>query len=260
MNNNIIKSIKEVFDTGSSENRKTNIGYIVAGYPDIEFTKNFLLNLDRTSIDILELGIPYSDPLADGKLISDASFKASQAGITTDTVFNLLLDIKGRISRPLVFLIYYNLIFSYGIDAFIEKCILSDITGLIIPDLPYEESEFLFKKLSDSNIALIPLVSVTSQDRIEKIVSRGSGFIYAVGSLGVTGSIQVSLERLETFISNIRSKSDLPVSLGFGIKNNENVRTMRKYADGVIIGTSIVSLTSSGNLEYTINEINKFFE
>ncbi len=260
MNNNIIKSIKEVFDTGSSENRKTNIGYIVAGYPDIEFTKNFLLNLDRTSIDILELGIPYSDPLADGKLISDASFKASQAGITTDTVFNLLLDIKGRISRPLVFLIYYNLIFSYGIDAFIEKCILSDIKGLIIPDLPYEESEFLFKKLSDSDIALIPLVSVTSQDRIEKIVSRGSGFIYAVGSLGVTGSIQVSLERLETFISNIRSKSDLPVSLGFGIKNNENVRTMRKYADGVIIGTSIVSLTSSGNLEYTINEINKFFE
>ena len=260
MNNNIIKSIKEVFDTGSSENRKTNIGYIVAGYPDIEFTKNFLLNLDRTSIDILELGIPYSDPLADGKLISDASFKASQAGITTDTVFNLLLDIKGRISRPLVFLIYYNLIFYYGIDAFIEKCILSDIKGLIIPDLPYEESEFLFKKLSDSDIALIPLVSVTSQDRIEKIVSRGSGFIYAVGSLGVTGSIQVSLERLETFISNIRSKSDLPVSLGFGIKNNENVRTMRKYADGVIIGTSIVSLTSSGNLEYTINEINKFFE
>ena len=225
MNNNI-KSIKEVFDTSSSENRKTNIGYIVAGYPDIEFTKNFLLNLDKTSIDILELGIPYSDPLADGKLISDASFKASQAGITTDTVFNLLLDIK----------------------------------GLIIPDLPYEESEFLFKKLSDSDIALIPLVSVTSQDRIEKIVSRGSGFIYAVGSLGVTGSIQVSLERLETFISNIRSKSDLPVSLGFGIKNNENVRTMRKYADGVIIGTSIVSLTSSGNLEYTINEINNFFE
>ena len=260
MNNNIIKSIKEVFDTGSSENRKTNIGYIVAGYPDIEFTKNFLLNLDKTSIDILELGIPYSDPLADGKLISDASFKASQAGITTDTVFNLLLDIKGRISRPLVFLIYYNLIFSYGIDAFIEKCIQSDIKGLIIPDLPYEESEFLFKKLSDNDIALIPLVSVTSQDRIEKIVSRGSGFIYAVGSLGVTGSIQVSLERLETFISNIRSKSDLPVSLGFGIKNNENVRTMRKYADGVIIGTSIVSLTSSGNLEYTINEINKFFE
>ncbi len=259
MNNNI-KSIKEVFDTSSSENRKTNIGYVVAGYPDIEFTKSFLLNLDKTSIDILELGIPYSDPLADGKLISDASFKASQSGITTDTVFNLLLDIKGSISRPLVFLIYYNLIFSYGVDAFIEKCIQADIKGLIIPDLPYEESESLFKKLSDSNIALIPLVSVTSQDRIEKIVSRGKGFIYAVGSLGVTGSMQVSLDRLETFIGNIRSKSDLPVSLGFGIKNNENVRTMRKYADGVIIGTSIVSLTSSGNLEYTINEINKLFE
>ena len=257
---NKIKSIKEVFDTNKFENRKTNIGYIVAGYPDIEFTKNFLLNLDKTSIDILELGIPYSDPLADGKLISNASFKASQEGITTDTVFNLLFDIKEKISRPLVFLVYYNLIFSYGIDAFIEKCIQSDIKGLIIPDLPYEESELIFKKLSDSDIALIPLVSVTSQERIEKIVSRGCGFVYAVGSLGVTGSMQVSLERLETFIENIRLKTDLPVSLGFGIKDNDSVKIMRKYADGVIIGTSIVSLTSSGNLEYTINEINKFFE
>ena len=259
MNNND-KSIKEVFKKSKSENRKTNIGYIVAGYPDISFTKDFLINLDKTSIDILEIGIPYSDPLADGKLISDASFKASQAGITTDTVFDLLLDIKGKIVKPLVFLVYYNLVFSYGIDSFIEKCRKTGIKGLIIPDLPYEEAENMFKKLSENNMNLIPLISVTSQDRIAKIISRGSGFIYAVGSLGVTGSKQVDLNRLEDFIENIRSKSDLPISLGFGIKNNDNVKTMRKYADGVIIGTSIVELTSSGDLEYTINEINKFFK
>ena len=254
------RNIKEIFIQNNIKKRKTNIGYIVAGYPTVKFTKDLLINLNKTSIDILEIGIPYSDPLADGKLISDASFKTSQKGVNTDTVFNLLYDLKDKISKPLVFLVYYNLIFSYGIDDFIKKCVESNIKGIIIPDLPYEESEEIFKKLENKNISLIPLVSVTSQERIEKIISRGNGFIYAIGSLGVTGSKQVDLNRLEFFIKNIRSKSDLPICLGFGIKTNDDVKSMRKYVDAVIIGTSIVELTSSGNLGYTINEINKLFE
>lgn len=255
--NNVIEN---VFIKNNLENKKTNIGYIVAGYPNISFTKEFLLKLNETTIDILEIGIPYSDPLADGKLISDASFTASQNGITTDTVFDLLLEIKNNITKPLVFLVYYNLIFSYGIDNFINQCVNSNIKGLIIPDLPFEECGELYEKLEKNNISLIPLVSVTSENRIEKIVSKGSGFIYAIGSLGVTGSKQVDLKRLETFIKNIRSKSNLPVSLGFGIRNNEDVKTMRKYVDGTIIGTSIVSLTSSNDIQYTIDKINEFFK
>ncbi len=255
-----MNSIKNVFEKKKQNGEKTNIGYVVAGYPNLEFTKNFLENLDKTSIDILEVGVPYSDPLADGKLISEASFTASEAGVTTDTVFDLINEVKEKVTKPLVFLIYYNLIFSYGIDKFIKKCVECGIKGLLVPDLPYEEAKELFEKAKENNIDFIPFVSVTSQDRIEKVASRGSGFVYAIGSLGVTGSKQVDLPRLEKFIENIRTKTDLPVSLGFGIKNNDNVNTMRKFADGVIVGTSIVEITKSNDVNFTIQKINELFK
>lgn len=255
-----MNSIKNVFEKKRQNGEKTNIGYVVAGYPNLEFTKNFLENLDKTSIDILEVGVPYSDPLADGKLISEASFAASEAGVTTDTVFDLINEVKEKVTKPLVFLIYYNLIFSYGIDKFIKKCVECGIKGLLVPDLPYEEAKELFEKAKENNIDFIPFVSVTSQDRIEKVASRGSGFVYAIGSLGVTGSKQVDLPRLEKFIENIRTKTDLPVSLGFGIKNNDNVNTMRKFADGVIVGTSIVEITKSNDVNSTIQKMNELFK
>lgn len=255
-----MNSIKNIFEKKRQNGEKTNIGYVVAGYPNLEFTKKFLENLDKTSIDILEVGVPYSDPLADGKLISEASFAASEAGVTTDTVFDLINEVKEKVTKPLVFLIYYNLIFSYGIDKFIKKCVECGIKGLLVPDLPYEEAKELFEKAKENNIDFIPFVSVTSQDRIEKVASRGSGFVYAIGSLGVTGSKQVDLPRLEKFIENIRTKTDLPVSLGFGIKNNDNVNTMRKFADGVIVGTSIVEITKSNDVNFTIQKINELFK
>ena len=145
---------KNTIATVFSEKEKVNIGYIVAGYPSVDFTKSFLSNLDRTAIDILEIGIPYSDPLADGKLISQASFAASQAGVTTDTVFDMLASVKGKVHKPLVFLVYYNLVFAYGVDAFLQKCAEVGISGLIIPDLPYEEAQELVEKLT-KNLRLI---------------------------------------------------------------------------------------------------------
>ena len=171
-----------------------------------------------------------------------------------------MTSVKDKITKPLVFLVYYNLVFAYGIDNFIEKCVKSGIKGIIIPDLPFEEAHEISKKLKKNNISFIPLVSVTSEERISKIASLGDGFIYAIGSLGVTGTKQVDLERLKNFISEIKNVSELPVSLGFGIRNNEDVKKMRQYVDGVIIGTSIVELTSSGNVEFTVDEINKLFE
>ena len=172
---------KNTITTVFIEKEKVNIGYIVAGYPSVDFTKSFLSNLDRTAIDILEIGIPYSDPLADGKLISQASFAASQAGVTTDTVFDMLASVKDKVHKPLVFLVYYNLVFAYGIDAFLQKCEDVGISGLIIPDLPYEEAQELVEKLRAHHIAFIPLVSVTSEGRIASIASLGDGFVYAVG-------------------------------------------------------------------------------
>ena len=241
------------------DKKNVNIGYIVGGFPNIDYTRKFLLNLKKSPIDILEIGIPYSDPIADGKIISEASFKASQNDITPDTIFDLLISEKENIHTPLVFLIYYNLIFAYGIDHFIKKSVEAGITGLVIPDLPYEEAQELIEKLNKNNIAFIPLISVTSQNRIPKLVSQGSGFIYAVASLGVTGTKQVSPDRLTDFIHEIKEYTELPVAIGFGIKNREDIKKLRNSADGLIVGTSIVRLTESCSPDEIIPKLEELF-
>ena len=230
-----------------AQQQKVNIGYIVAGYPSVTFTKEFLQNLNHSAIDILEIGIPYSDPLADGKLISQA-------------FFNLLAEVKGEVQKPLVFLVYYNLVLAYGVAAFIDKCAAVGISGLIIPDLPYEEADEVVSLLREKQLAFIPLVSVTSGERIKKIARLGDGFIYAVGSLGVTGSQQVALPRLASFVEDIRQQTHLPIALGFGIKTQADVAQMRQYADAVIVGTSIVALTAQHSVKETIEAINTLFK
>ena len=251
------KTITDIF----AEKKNVNIGYIVAGYPSTQFTKEFLTKLDDSAIDILEIGIPYSDPLADGKHIAEASFAASQAGVTTDVVFDLLNSVKEKVHKPLVFLVYYNLVFAYGVEVFVKRSAEVGIKGMIIPDLPYEEATEVAQLLNAHNIAFIPLVSVTSGDRIAKIASLAKGgFVYAVGSLGVTGSKQVDLGRLEQFITGIKQHTTLPVALGFGIKTNNDVQTMRRYADGVIVGTSIVILTQNNDVVKTMKEIEELFK
>ena len=250
-----MNKLKKVF----KEKKNVNIGYIVGGFPDTNHTREFLLNLKKSPIDILEIGIPYSDPIADGKIISEASFIAAQNNVTPDTVFDLLISEKNNIQTPLVFLIYYNLIFAYGIDDFIKKSVEAGITGLIIPDLPYEEAEELTEKLKKNDIAFIPLISVTSKNRIPKLVSQGSGFIYAVASLGVTGTKQVSPDRLTDFIYEIKEHTELPVAIGFGIKNREDIKKLRNSADGLIVGTSIVKLTEKYTPDELIPELQKLF-
>ncbi|MBP9478070.1 MAG: tryptophan synthase subunit alpha [Sebaldella sp.] len=239
--------------------KSSNIAYIVGGYPSIEYTRNFLVNLEKTPIDILEIGIPYSDPIADGKIISEASFKASQNNVTPDTIFDLLISEKENIKTPLVFLVYYNLIYAYGLDNFIKKSTEANISGLIIPDLPYEEAHEFVEKLKNNNISFIPLISVTSENRIQKLVSQGSGFIYAVASLGVTGTKQVSHERLTNFIQKIKTHTSLPVAIGFGIKSKQDITDLRGISDGVIVGTSIVKLTESNNPDEMVMRLNELF-
>lgn len=217
---------------------KANIGYIVAGYPSLEYSKEFINALDKSALDILEIGIPYSDPLADGKVISEASFSAVQNGITTDSVFDMLKTCKTE--KVLVFLVYVNLVFAYGVDKFLQKCVECGISGLIIPDLPYEENEEIFGKCQNLGLSLIPLISVTSEHRAPRLLSRSSGFIYGVGAIGVTGTKQTPIDRLKNMVADLHKMSDLPVAIGFGIKDNESVNLAKSYADGAIIGTAIV--------------------
>ena len=154
--------------------KKANIGYVVAGYPSVEATKEFLLNLDGSCLDLLELGIPYSDPLADGKLIAQASFETAQSGVNTDVVFDMLEGCKAKVTKPLVFLVYYNIIFAYGVDKFLKRSVEAGVSGFIVPDLPCEECEEFALKCKELNLSLIPLISVTSGGRADGILKFGS--------------------------------------------------------------------------------------
>ncbi|ANE35404.1 tryptophan synthase, alpha subunit [Campylobacter iguaniorum] len=236
---------------------KANIGYIVAGYPSSDYTKEFLNSLDESVLDIVEIGIPYLDPLADGKLISMASFEACKNGITTDKVFEILKGVKT--SKCLVFLVYYNLILAYGEDKFLQNARECGMSGIIVPDMPFDESEEFRAKCLKFNLALIPLVAPTSKDRTKDILKNASGFIYAVGSLGVTGGSQTSLNSLKDMIDGIKENTNLPVAIGFGIKTNEDVKRTKLYADGTIIGTKIVELTQKCNVKELNKEIEKLF-
>lgn len=219
---------------------KANIAYIVAGYPSISHTKEFLKKYDDSKIDILEIGIPYSDPISDGKIIEKAALQALDDGVNTDTVFDLLIEAK--VKKPLVFLVYYNVLFAYGVDKFIKKSKQSGIKGIIVPDLPYEENRELFAKLNQNGIALIQLVSLTSNGRIKKIVKNAKGFIYAVGVMGITGGKKATLKELENLVKKIKTYTKTPVAIGFGIKTKEDIKETKSICDGAIVGTQVVQI------------------
>lgn len=243
-----MKSIENAFKN------KANIAYIVAGYPNIEHTKDFLENLDNSKIDLLEIGIPYSDPISDGQVIEKAALKALENGVNTDIVFDILQNAKTK--KPLVFLVYYNVIFAYGIDNFIQKAKKCGIKGFIIPDLPFEENRALSKKLKKHGISLIQLVSLTSEGRVEKIVKDATGFIYTVGVMGITGGKKATAERLETLVKKIKAYTKIPVAIGFGIKTNEDIKQMKNISDGAIVGTRVVEICG----EYPENSVQKVDE
>ncbi|ARR00226.1 tryptophan synthase subunit alpha [Campylobacter porcelli] len=238
--------------------KKANIGYIVAGYPNLEYTKEFLNLLDESCLDILEIGIPYSDPLADGKLIANAAFEACQNGVTTNSVFDILKEIKTK--KALVFLVYYNIILSYGEDRFLQDSKECGISGILVPDMPYEESKEFASKCQKHGISLIRLIAPTSANRSKEIASNADGFIYAVGSLGVTGGEQSSIDRLKDMIKSIKDSSKLPVAIGFGVKNSQDVKAIKEYADGAIIGTKIVEITSKFDPQTAHKKIKELFE
>ncbi|PSM52665.1 tryptophan synthase, alpha subunit [Campylobacter blaseri] len=239
------------------KNKNANIGYIVAGYPSVEHTIEFIDNLDKSVIDLLEIGIPYSDPIADGKVILDAGLEAIENGVNTDTVFEILE--KRTSKKPIVFLVYYNLIYAYGLSNFIQRSKKCGIQGFIIPDMPYEESEEMFKLCKKNDLSLIPLISVTSEHRAKKLLTRSSGFIYAIGAIGVTGGEQTPLNRLKHMVGDLKKMSDLPVAVGFGIRTNEDINITREYADGAIVGTSLVELCGKFRGEYLLEEVKELF-
>ncbi|MCJ7605247.1 MAG: tryptophan synthase subunit alpha [Dehalococcoidales bacterium] len=223
--------------------RKTLIAYITAGYPDIESTPRIAAALAECGCDIIELGIPFSDPLADGATIQNASFHALQNGATPGVCLDIAAEISRDTTTPLIFMTYYNPVLNYGLDAFCGECRRVGVDGLIVPDLPPEEGAELEGVTLRHDLDLIYLLSPTSTgDRITRIAARSRGFIYLVSLTGVTGARDSLPVELESFVGRVREKAGQPLAVGFGIATAEHARRVASVADGIIVGSRLIQL------------------
>ncbi len=234
------------------------IPFITAGDPNAEATVEIALALEEAGADILELGIPYSDPLADGPTIQAASKRALARGMTLEKALNLVPIMRERgLTIPVVIFTYYNLLLQYGEKRFTGEAATLGIDGVLVPDLPYEESEELGTLCNENGLALISLVAPTSKKRIMKIAEKAQGFLYCVSSLGVTGARTELDARVYEFLQTVREASRIPVAVGFGISTNEQVKAMSDYADGVIVGSALVSEIGKRENELSDPELRK---
>ena len=224
------------------KNNKAFIAFITCGDPDIDTSLNIIREAARNGADLIELGIPFSDPTAEGPVIQEANLRALNSGITTDKIFDMVRTLRRDISIPLVFMTYANVIFSYGTEKFIRTCSEINIDGLIIPDLPYEEKNEFLPMCEKYHVDLISMIAPTSEQRISMIASEAQGFMYIVSSLGVTGVRSEITTDLDAIIQAVRKSSSLPCAIGFGISTPEQAAKMAKIADGVIVGSAIIKI------------------
>jgi tryptophan synthase alpha chain len=222
---------------------KALIAYVTAGFPDKKATENIATVLAEGGCDIIELGIPFSDPLADGTTIQHASYEALQNGITPQTCLEIATDIRKKIATPLVFMTYYNPILNYGLEAFCKACVKAGVNGLIVPDLPPEEGLELEAVTQNNNLDLVYLLAPTSTDqRISTVAARSRGFIYLVSLTGVTGARNTLSPELKDFVKRVKVKTSIPLCVGFGISKVEHALEAATLADGVIIGSKLIEL------------------
>lgn len=220
------------------------IPFIVGGDPDIETTEKLLYALYEAGADIIEIGVPFSDPIAEGPVIETAYGRALKAGCTIDKLFDLVARVRANIPIPLLFMTYYNPIFAYGIDRFTEQCAANGLDGLIVPDLPFEERVELLDPCVKRGLELISLIAPNSGERIKNIAKNSSGFLYCVSSLGVTGERSELGNSASRMIKQAKQFTDLPCAVGFGISSPEQACKISEFADGVIIGSAIVRIVA----------------
>ena len=232
-----MSKIREAFDHG-----KAFIAFITCGDPDSETTAAAVRSAVRGGADLIELGIPFSDPTAEGPVIQAASLRALQGGITTDRVFDLVRDLRRDVTVPMVFMTYANVIFSYGAERFLAACEETGIDGLILPDLPYEEKEEFLPFCRAHGVDLISLIATTSENRIAMIAKEAEGFVYVVSSLGVTGMRSEIRTDLASIVEVIRQNTSVPCAIGFGISTPAQAAEMAAVSDGAIVGSAIVKI------------------
>lgn len=250
--------IEKKFMDLKKENKKALITYITAGTPSIENTEKLIYAHEQAGASIVEIGIPFSDALADGPIIQKAAYDSLQKGITLKQIFECVEKARENTDIPLVFMAYYNSLLTYGVEKFVNKCVDIGIDGLIIPDLPLEEQNEVEKFIEKDNVILIQLVAPNSKDRIKKLTENKKGFIYCVSSLGVTGMNDSFYEEIDEYLKTVKEVTDLPIAVGFGIKTKEDVQRMKPFVDGVIVGSAIVKLVHDSDCNY--KEVMEFIE
>jgi tryptophan synthase alpha chain len=224
------------------ENKKAFIGFLTGGDPDIETTENCIYEMEKNGCDLIEIGIPFSDPIAEGIVIQGANIRALKSNTNLNNIFDLVKKVREKSQIPLVFLTYINPVYKYGYEKFFEKCQKNGVDGIIIPDLPYEEKDEIKEITTKYGIDIISLVAPTSTDRIKKIAKDATGFVYVVSSMGVTGVRSEITTDLESIVKLIKKETETPTAIGFGISTPEQAKYFSSFADGIIIGSAIVKI------------------
>ena len=224
------------------EHGKAMIPFITCGDPSLEVTEQLVYAMEAAGADLIELGIPFSDPTAEGPVIQAASMRALSGGVTTDDIFEMVAGIRKKIQVPLAFMTYANVVFSYGTEKFVKKAAALGIDGLILPDVPFEEKEEFDSVCRQYGMDLISLIAPTSHDRIRMIAEEASGFVYCVSSLGVTGERTDITTDVGQMTGLVKTFGHIPCAVGFGISTPQQAKKMAEVSDGVIIGSAIVRL------------------
>ena len=232
-----MSKIRKAFEHG-----KAFIAFITCGDPDLATTAEAVRAAAANGADLIELGIPFSDPTAEGPIIQGANIRALKGGVTTDKIFAFVRELRRDMDVPMVFMTYANVVFSYGAEKFISACRDIGIDGLILPDLPFEEKEEFLPLCRQYGVDLISLIAPTSENRIAMIAKEAEGFLYIVSSLGVTGTRSEITTDLDSIVRVVRQNTDIPCAIGFGISTPEQAGKMARIADGVIVGSAIVKL------------------
>lgn len=230
----------KIADAFKNTDKKAFIPFITCGDPSLDVTKELIYTLEEAGANLIELGIPFSDPTAEGPVIQGANMRALSMGVTTDKIFDMVATVEVKI--PLVFMTYANVVFSYGIERFVKKCVDVNVSGIILPDIPFEEKEEFSIICRKYNLDFISLIAPTSHERIAMIAKEATGFIYCVSSLGVTGVRDAITADVDSMVALVREVTNVPVAIGFGISTPEQAKIMAAKCDGVIVGSAIVRL------------------
>lgn len=232
-----MSKIDRVFSKG-----KAFIPFITAGDPSLKITEKLILKMAEAGADLIELGIPFSDPIAEGPIIQGADVRALESGTTTDKIFEMVKNVRKVSDVPLAFMTYANPVFTYGVERFMKNCEEVDISAVIIPDIPFEEKDEFVHDCKKHGVSFISMIAPTSQERIEMIANEAEGFLYCVSSMGVTGVRQELGNFAKDMVKQVRAVSNIPCAIGFGISSPEQAAKMAEISDGVIVGSAIVKI------------------